>query len=619
MIGFIPKGKLDRNIEDLKHLPKSKQRIHVVPLDEHEWNPISFHKFLETIDNPVFYQSSFIKGRKGNYNSHGECSKCSAFIYHIQFKRETGQIKFILLHICEHIKLNYIFYNGKKITYIEEFQYHSLFRSRNSPSNLFLEIYSTCNNLPDEINEYISQKIISKSFRFITQSSNIINLLKTIPGRWIIYKNQKNGIVKFDDIYVDSIIWISPWAENILNSFEYMQLDASFKLMRPGCYSIPLMVKFNQSLPIGFSIALSEKDELYDRFFDNLSSIPKLNVLCDLGKSLESTCRKHNFNRFVCHRHLIELFNPRSLTGFLITKILVLKTEESYQKFMNYWIPILNSMIKNNKIPKNLEKFQKYLYLEYDPQNETLFESNPDAKKLWAIWERGSINTCSNAIESRHGHLNKKIKKYRNVGVAERIKILTKYIIKSYINMKENDSKIVRDHCYNLQAKAIKQITNGESKEKFQKIDCSCSSKKVYELRFGTQNVDCIHTCMNTQRQRKTPKVILENINFGDPEIVLKDSIVEWPNCTKNKTNNKIELSIDLEDEDPWVSTFIYLTQSIKEMIPNIDENLLHLQMMEIYHTLRSEPKYSNINENQKEIIEEWKNRVCLSIFPENI
>ena len=57
MIGFVPKGKLERNIADLKHLLKSKQRIHSVPLDEHEWNPISFHKFLETIGTPVFYQS----------------------------------------------------------------------------------------------------------------------------------------------------------------------------------------------------------------------------------------------------------------------------------------------------------------------------------------------------------------------------------------------------------------------------------------------------------------------------------------------------------------------------------------------------------------------------------
>ena len=48
---------------------------------------------------------------------------------------------------------------------------------------------------------------------------------------------------------------------------------------------------------------------------------------------------------------------------------------------MNYWIPILNAMIKNNKIPKNLDKFQKYLGLEYDSKmkhflNQIMMQKN---------------------------------------------------------------------------------------------------------------------------------------------------------------------------------------------------------------------------------------------------
>ena len=70
--------------------------------------------------------------------------------------------------------------------------------------------------------------------------------------------------------YVDTLIWICPWANTLLNTFQYMQLDASFKFTRFVYYSLPLMIKNNRSIPIGLSIALTEKAELYGRFFENL-------------------------------------------------------------------------------------------------------------------------------------------------------------------------------------------------------------------------------------------------------------------------------------------------------------------------------------------------------------
>ena len=212
-----------------------------------------------------------------------------------------------------------------------------------------------------------------------------MDIIKNIPGRWIIYQNKNQGFIKLGDIYVDILIWICPWAESIYCSFQYMELDASFKLTKPACYSIPLMIKNNRSICIGLSIALSEKAELYSRFFDHLHPSPNLNILCDLRKALEKVCSDFDFKRFLCHRHLIELFNPKSLTGFLITKILRIKSEESYQNFIKFWIPILNSMIKNEKHPKNLDKFLQVLGMEYDTERETLFEVHPEIKELWAI------------------------------------------------------------------------------------------------------------------------------------------------------------------------------------------------------------------------------------------
>ena len=66
-------------------------------------------------------------------------------------------------------------------------------------------------------------------------------------------------------------------------------------------------------------------------------------------------------------------------------------------------------------------------------RKKILFEANPEAKDKWAIWRRGCINTCSNAIESRHGHLNSKITP-GNTGFYKKIFHLIEYLNNSFTN-----------------------------------------------------------------------------------------------------------------------------------------------------------------------------------------
>ena len=258
--------------------------------------------------------------------------------------------------------------------------------------------------------------------------------MKNIPCRWIIYQNNNQGFLKLKDEYINALICICPLIEFIYHSFQYMELDASFKLPKLACYFIPLMIK-NKCICIGLSTALSEKAELYSRFFQHLRPATNLNIFCDLGNTLEKVCKDFHCQQFLWHRHLIELFNPKSLTGFLTIKICRIKSKESYQNFMEFWIPILNSMIKNKKYPIYLDKFLQILRLEYDNTRETLFYAHPEVKKLWAIWKRGPINsTCSNAVESRHAHLNTLCDQLTrgNLSMESLINKLIMYIINSY-------------------------------------------------------------------------------------------------------------------------------------------------------------------------------------------
>lgn len=263
----------------------------------------------------------------------------------------------------------------------------------------------------------------------------------------------------------------------------------------------------------------------------------------------------------------------------------------------------------------NFSKFKKYLGLEYDSNKETLVESNSQAKNEWAVWRRGCLNTCSNAIESRHGHINNMIKQ-KKLGLLNRIRLLTEYIAKSYMNFEENGNKVIQGHRFELQEKAKALIDNGKPKSEFSLENCDCPAKKIYELRFGTTGVDCIHTCFCKNRDRTAPMIKLEHIVFEGTQTVFRESSVEWPDGQNLKRKKEsIGIISSLEKEDIFISTSVNMIQNIKEIIPTIDQEHLQFQMNEIYYHLRQEEKYSEVKENSKEIMEEWRSRVYYSVF----
>ena len=93
-----------------------------------------------------------------------------------------------------------------------------------------------------------------------------------------------------------------------------------------------------------------------------------------------------------------------------------------------------------------------------------------------------------------------------------------------------------------LQKNAHNLVEMGESIDKFSNFDCECSAKKIYETRYGTTHADCIHTCINNVRKRRTPEIIIELIENDENEIKFIDSDMKWP--SNNKSNKNIKKSI---------------------------------------------------------------------------
>ena len=80
------------------------------------------------------------------------------------------------------------------------------------------------------------------------------------------------------------------------------------------------------------------------------------------------------------------------------------------------------------------------------------------AKNIWAVWKMGYINTCSNAIEGRHGNLNRSFKRKSNLSVTNRIIFLVQYIIDSYRLFNGAGKRGIHKNKIRLQEKVMQLI-----------------------------------------------------------------------------------------------------------------------------------------------------------------
>ena len=76
-----------------------------------------------------------------------------------------------------------------------------------------------------------------------------------------------------DQKYIQSFTFIACWAQSVLKDESIMELDASFKGVSPYVYAIPLVIIHNESIPIGFTVGISENSNLYQVFWDSLKKM----------------------------------------------------------------------------------------------------------------------------------------------------------------------------------------------------------------------------------------------------------------------------------------------------------------------------------------------------------
>ena len=99
--------------------------------------------------------------------------------------------------------------------------------------------------------------------KVFSSDTNILAILNHLPGYvYFQYANiSRNNLlnikkakrigcvvnIKNDDKILRSIVWIMPWAFEIIEKMHYLELDASFKATKPYAYSIFHAVIYNSS------------------------------------------------------------------------------------------------------------------------------------------------------------------------------------------------------------------------------------------------------------------------------------------------------------------------------------------------------------------------------------
>lgn len=296
-------------------------------------------------------------------------------------------------------------------------------------------------------NGFLHSKTLSRRQSILSSSSDFLQMCTHLPGFvYVLYQNvtvdspfvtkenKKRGFlfqIENKQAILKSLIWIMPWAVRIIDKIHYIELDASYKAVRPYYYCVYHGVFYNSSIPFAISLHPSESEELYellfiglDKFRLNSKPFESKQVLSDMGTAIISFSKKHFYSNNFCHRHIIERFGANCGMGFWVAKILQSKTyyeyliirEEVLAELNEYEIIIENSpLIDPNRFEK-INDLKIMLALPEDIEEgrfgADIIESNSFFTK-WANWKRRKYHMprCSNHCEGLHGNVNNSLPK----------------------------------------------------------------------------------------------------------------------------------------------------------------------------------------------------------------
>jgi hypothetical protein len=207
----------------------------------------------------------------------------------------------------------------------------------------------------------------------------------------------------YDGADLVSLCWITGWAMEAFDRAQFIELDCSWKAVKPYAYCIPLAIINNEALPLGLILTPTECLQTYKWFFEDLAAyfdceLPSKPVLSDEGSALDAFCTHREWPHYFCYFHLIQKFRKWPILQLLATRILRISTHDEFTVALEYVVMQLALLLERRHIDhEGAGKFAEFLGYPAFP-----IERGSDNKYMHGIWDRHDMgDPTSNAHEER--------------------------------------------------------------------------------------------------------------------------------------------------------------------------------------------------------------------------
>lgn len=489
--------------------------IEVVPYNRPQFDFISFIEFANTIYDD-YYFSNIYKHKEGAYME----------LYKKHFKIPTFhetlfQFKIILGNNFDFIRI-YVKYYMNDFDYIEKKGFYCIKLSNDHIFNPFEKVIisktgeptfideiakyylSGKHSCPEIIKTFFCNQINKKPQNILNSFNSVEETLKFCPGSIKVCYLQKK---EYTNLKTISIIF--PWYDMIEN-FQYIELDGSFKASKPYVFCIGQGIIHNESIPFSLTIAPTESALLYDMIFQHIKeiSLGKIDftgktILSDMGLALKSISEKWQLNQFLCHRHIIEHFGSSGVLGILCARLLKCYSFEKYDQIRIEIQFLLNAYVDEKK---KQNTYSKECQQKVEDLNTMLKgdQGDPNSNYFiyrWALWiRRGySVARCSNHNESLHGAINKTLMNGGDFN--SKLSNLILQTLAHCENLKFRKGKTIKRKL----KKTIKNILLKLQSPTYDilklcKEKCNCQETEYNESIYGTK-IPCIHQILFPAKQ----------------------------------------------------------------------------------------------------------------------
>ena len=340
--------------------------------------------------------------------------------------------------------------------------------------------------------------------------------------------------------YIKSFIWISPFAKSIImnKNVSCIQLDTTFKSVKPYSMCIPMAIIHNVGVPLGCVIGSTENTDLYESFYrqveinlniEELSSIP---VLSDLGVAIKSFCEKRKITQYYCHRHLIERLGARSPMIPIINSLIKCDCEESLNINLISCSTLILKLIEIRYSRKNIEEGLNRIGFSFIDGSIVLYNSDLFNSMSLIQRKKFGIPTTTNHVEASHGHLNS-ITPRRNC-IFSVVNRVASFIIRKTNNFLKCHHKNVKKKLMEMQFQISKNPSSilNQEVELFKTTQdiCLCGKSNINGKLFGIP-IPCIHQAYIGVEIPQMNNLIYENPIFEEENNYGSEIIEESDPC----------------------------------------------------------------------------------------